>query len=136
MQLDWLYEKYGQFVNSNHYIRCEDTSLVDSLFHKLRNPYATTCGEYRIANIRDQTTGYDSSEVDQKTKLPETPTSNMITYTFENGYIATIRTSGTEPKVKYYIEGIMDTANLSAERETFDVFVSNFVSNMLHSQLS
>ena len=28
----------------------------------------------------------------------------MITFTFENGVIATLRTSGTEPKLKYYAE--------------------------------
>ena len=28
----------------------------------------------------------------------------MITFTFENGVTATIRTSGTEPKIKYYAE--------------------------------
>ena len=28
----------------------------------------------------------------------------MITFTFDNGVTATIRTSGTEPKIKYYTE--------------------------------
>ena len=28
----------------------------------------------------------------------------MITFSFENGVTATIRTSGTEPKIKYYAE--------------------------------
>lgn len=28
----------------------------------------------------------------------------MITFTFSNGGVATVRTSGTEPKIKYYIE--------------------------------
>lgn len=28
----------------------------------------------------------------------------MITFTFANGGVATIRTSGTEPKIKYYTE--------------------------------
>jgi len=28
----------------------------------------------------------------------------MITYTFTNGAVATLRTSGTEPKIKYYVE--------------------------------
>lgn len=28
----------------------------------------------------------------------------MITFTFANGGVATIRTSGTEPKIKYYSE--------------------------------
>lgn len=28
----------------------------------------------------------------------------MITFTFQNGCVATLRTSGTEPKIKYYAE--------------------------------
>lgn len=28
----------------------------------------------------------------------------MITFTLENGVVATLRTSGTEPKIKYYTE--------------------------------
>lgn len=28
----------------------------------------------------------------------------MITFTFDNGLVATLRTSGTEPKIKYYCE--------------------------------
>ena len=28
----------------------------------------------------------------------------MITFTFKNGLVVTLRTSGTEPKIKYYSE--------------------------------
>lgn len=28
----------------------------------------------------------------------------MVTFTFQNGIVATLRTSGTEPKIKYYTE--------------------------------
>ncbi len=28
----------------------------------------------------------------------------QITFTFANGCVATLRTSGTEPKIKYYVE--------------------------------
>lgn len=28
----------------------------------------------------------------------------MVTFTFENGAVITLRTSGTEPKIKYYAE--------------------------------
>jgi phosphomannomutase len=34
----------------------------------------------------------------------------MITFTFENGSVATLRISGTEPKVKYYTELIASAA--------------------------
>lgn len=54
--------------------------------------------------MRDLTTGYDSSTEDKKATFPTDPSSQMITFTFDNGVIATLRTSGTEPKLKYYAE--------------------------------
>ena len=37
-------------------------------------------------------------------RLPRDPSSQMITVTFENGTVFTLRASGTEPKLKYYSE--------------------------------
>lgn len=53
---------------------------------------------------RDLTTGYDSSQEDKKATLPVSRSSQMITFTFDNGLVVTLRTSGTEPKIKYYTE--------------------------------
>ena len=39
-------------------------------------------------------------------KLPSSASSQMITFYFENGAVLTMRTSGTEPKIKYYSEMI------------------------------
>ena len=57
-----------------------------------------------MKDVRDLTTGYDSSQPDLKALFPSDPKSQMITFTFENGVVATLRTSGTEPKLKYYAE--------------------------------
>lgn len=54
--------------------------------------------------MRDLTTGYDNSQPGNKAILPVSKDSQMITFNFENGLTATLRTSGTEPKVKYYTE--------------------------------
>lgn len=60
--------------------------------------------KYKIIAVRDLTTGYDSEEPDQKAKLPTSKSSHMITFKFDNGLVLTMRTSGTEPKIKYYSE--------------------------------
>lgn len=39
-----------------------------------------------------------------KPVLPISSSTHMITFTFENGTVATLRGSGTEPKLKYYVE--------------------------------
>ena len=61
-------------------------------------------GKYHIIDVRDLTTGYDSSRADKKAILPTDPKTQMITFKFSNGIVATLRSSGTEPKLKYYVE--------------------------------
>lgn len=95
--------------------------------------YPKKCGSFAVTAVRDLTTGYDSNQLDNKAVctfklvetvaidpkflfsyvsdfyrclqvLPTSKSSQMITFSFANGGVATIRTSGTEPKIKYYTE--------------------------------
>lgn len=56
----------------------------------------------------DLTVGFDSSRPDGLPLLPTSASSQMITFSFENGLVVTLRTSGTEPKIKYYSELVAD----------------------------
>ena len=47
--------------------------------------------------------GYDSRHPEGP-NLPVSSSSHMITLFFDNGCVATLRGSGTEPKLKYYTE--------------------------------
>lgn len=104
--LERLYAQYGHYVTQNHYVKCYDPATTDAIFARLRNngQYWPACGDFAIAHVRDLTTGYDSAQPDHKAVLPVSASSHMITYTFANGCVATLRTSGTEPKLKYYVE--------------------------------
>lgn len=66
--------------------------------------YPQTLGRFKINGLRDLTVGYDSNYPDHKARLPVSASSQMITFTFDNDVVLTIRTSGTEPKIKYYSE--------------------------------
>lgn len=112
--LDGLYDRYGYHKVETNYIRLEDNTLMPRVFNALRcmeddgkhplGKYVRTCGEYTVARVRDQDKGYDSGEDNKLTRLPVTPGAHMITFTFTNGCVATLRGSGTEPKLKYYVE--------------------------------
>lgn len=67
-------------------------------------PNAVLNGKYPVVSVRDLTTGYDSCQPDKKSILPASKSTQMVTFSFENGAVITLRTSGTEPKLKYYAE--------------------------------
>ncbi|KAJ7684780.1 hypothetical protein DFH06DRAFT_1355663 [Mycena polygramma] len=114
--LEELYQKYGYFQTSNSYFVCKDPSIIDKIFERLRNYDADTKPAYpaeiaglAITSVVDLTTGYDSSN--PPTYKPSLPLSSghMIQFRAakqEAGIkvVLTTRTSGTEPKIKYYIE--------------------------------
>lgn len=110
-QLDEIYSRYGHHVSSNSYYICHDPAVIKKIFEKIRNfrgpntyPEGILNNKYKIISVRDLTTGYDDSQPDKKAILPVSSNSEMITFGFSNGLICTLRTSGTEPKIKYYTE--------------------------------
>ncbi|KAF1793757.1 Alpha-D-phosphohexomutase, conserved site [Phytophthora cactorum] len=94
--LNALYERYGHFVTQNHYVKCYDPVKIRAIFERLRNngKYWESCGDFAITHLQP----------DKRAVLPVSSSTEMITYTFANGCVATLRTSGTEPKLKYYVE--------------------------------
>ena len=98
-------DQYGYCLNRSDYVLCEDSKKIDATFERLRRggKYWTHCGDLEITAIRDLTTGYNMGQT--LDPLPVDPSSHMITYVFDHGKSqATLRTSGTEPKVKCYVE--------------------------------
>ncbi|KAM8822210.1 glucose 1,6-bisphosphate synthase isoform 1-T1 [Synchiropus picturatus] len=108
-QLLRIYQTYGFHLASTSYVTCTDPRTVRSVFTGLRNyrgsgSYPAVCGGVPIVQVRDVTTGYDSGQPDRRSVLPVTRSSQMITFTLQNGVTATLRASGTEPKIKFYTE--------------------------------
>ncbi|CAI5735416.1 unnamed protein product [Hyaloperonospora brassicae] len=135
--LSALYTRYGHFVTQNHYVKCYDPVKIRAIFARLRNSgkYWDSCGDYAISHVRDLTTGYDSSQPDKRAVLPVSTSTEMITYTFANGCVATLRTSGTEPKLKYYVE-LAGRVGQSCEEVTAELRrqVEQIVEQMLQPQ--
>lgn len=137
-QFDLLSKRYGVHVSNNSYFICHSKPTIEAIFRRIKTlengTYPSEIGGSKVTSIRDLSgRGYDSRQPDKKPVLP-TSSSEMITFTFENGVKATIRTSGTEPKIKYYTE-IASKPNSSLDKssvkESLDKFVSCLVAELL-----
>ncbi|XP_067889104.1 glucose 1,6-bisphosphate synthase isoform X2 [Heterodontus francisci] len=137
-QLNSIYRMYGYHISKTSYFKCYDPATIKKIFDRLRNygsenQYPHLCGSFEILHVRDVTTGYDSSQPNKKSVLPISRSSQMITFTFLNGCVATLRVSGTEPKIKYYAEfcappGQSDTAYLVEElNKLIEAIINNFL---------
>lgn len=107
-QLQRIYQRYGLHISRTSYVVCHHPPTVQQIFSRIRTlqdaSYPTACAGQRVLRVRDLTVGYDSSRPDRRCTLPATKNSQMVSFTLANGILATLRTSGTEPKIKYYTE--------------------------------
>jgi phosphoglucomutase len=83
--------------------------MMTHTFHRLRHKgdklsYIQYIGTVRVTHVKDISLGYDSRRGDLLQDKPISPSSEMITFELEDGTVLTLRGSGTEPKLKYYIE--------------------------------
>lgn len=78
---------------------------------RLREEGLKTLGGQRVASIRDiqTSTCYDPANPSDK-KPVDLPKSNVLQFFLENGTVVSARPSGTEPKIKFYINSMVPPA--------------------------
>lgn len=145
-KLEDIYRMYGLHISENSYFLCYDPVTIERMFNRLRffhgapntYPQSLLNGKYPVVAVRDLTTGYDSSQPDFRARLPVSSSSQMITFTFSNGLVATLRTSGTEPKVKYYTELCCPPGdkNAGAYREVLVEMVHAIIHEFLQPEIN
>lgn len=112
-QLNEIYRTYGFHYSINSYFICHDPAKIERIFNRVAdlngpNSYISEVNGIKVVRVRDLNRGYDSSTTDKKPTLPTSTSSFMLTLYFANGSVITFRTSGTEPKIKYYSEMVAD----------------------------
>jgi phosphomannomutase len=63
----------------------------------------------RVLSVRDLGSGLDTAQSDHRALLPWKPGDNFISFALEGNAVLTLRASGTEPKLKYYLEAQGDS---------------------------
>jgi len=143
-QLEEIYRTYGYHYTLNSYYLCYDPAVTNKIFARIRNfeqeTYPTTLcgGRYKVVGVRDLTTGYDDTKPDMKATLPVSKSSHMITFWLDNGVVITLRTSGTEPKIKYYTEYCASPENddWTAVEEELAEIVKQMVEELFQPELN
>ena len=105
--LDDMYKEYGYFEDrsiSKNFLGSEGIAIMKNIMNKLRTEGLKTLAGKKVLKIRDVQTGceYSPETPDKKQKL-NLPKSNVIQFFLEGGTIVSARPSGTEPKIKFYI---------------------------------
>lgn len=139
-----IHHTYGYHTSLDSYYICSDKDKIHNIFQRIRQlggaGYPEHIGSYKVKYIRDLSTGYDNHQADNKAILPVSASSEMITFTFEAPpVVMTLRTSGTEPKIKYYSEYCADPkSKLSREemREGLQELVKSVVEELLQPQVN
>ncbi len=79
------------------------TEEIAQIMNKYREETPAYINDTNIVLVRDYLTGIQSNLFNGEQKKIELPSSNVIQFILEDETIITVRPSGTEPKIKYYI---------------------------------
>ena len=115
-KLEQIYREYGFFESRNTYVVSPSPAVTDECFAEIRargepdgRVFPEKLGAWSIARWRDLTKGWDSATEGNQPDLPVQKSSQMITMDLQgegekNAVRVTMRASGTEPKIKFYVE--------------------------------
>jgi len=95
-QLDKLMQRYGYFATGQISIRVTDLTVIAKLMNKLRtNPPA-------------QIAGVDAVFEDMNKGSGSLPATDALRFKLQDGRTVIVRPSGTEPKLKCYLQAVSD----------------------------
>jgi phosphomannomutase len=102
--LDELGETYGHFASGQVSIRVDDVSIIADLMLSLRTLPPTMIGAHPLGAAEDLLNA-----------APGAPTGDVLRYRLADGSRVIVRPSGTEPKLKAYIDAKAESAERARE---------------------
>ncbi len=112
--LDDMYKEYGFFEDraiSQYFPGSAGKEIMAGIMTKLRTEGLKTLGGKKVLEIRDigNSVSFDPENPSAK-KAIALPKSNVLQFVLEGGTIVSARPSGTEPKIKFYINARTEVA--------------------------
>ena len=112
-RLDEMYEEYGFFEDrsiSKYFPGSSGVTVMKGIMTKLRTEGLKTLGGQKVLKIRDiqESKSFDPENpaVAENVDLPK---SNVLQFFLDSGTTVSARPSGTEPKIKFYINAATDS---------------------------
>ena len=119
-ELDNIYKEFGYYYSVQKSFTCEGQSgmkRIEEIMKSLRAKSPKEIAGNTVVRINDYKV---STSIDTATKQQETltlPKSNVLCYFLDDGSSVIVRPSGTEPKIKIYINAVGETsADADAKR--------------------
>ncbi|RFA16508.1 phosphomannomutase [Subtercola boreus] len=106
-QLDRFSEKFGHFGSAQISLRVSDLTLIQTVMSRLRAVPPTTIGGIDVAAIDDLAAGSG-----------ELPPSDILRIRMDDGSRIMVRPSGTEPKLKVYIDVSSTSGRLEKRKKS------------------
>lgn len=106
-QLDAFAERFGFFASEQISLRVSDVSRIGEIMAALRAPPPSHLGAVPVSRIDDLSDG-----------LGGLPPSDVLRILLADGSRVMVRPSGTEPKLKIYIDASSDEGALAERRST------------------
>ncbi len=104
--MESIYEKYGYYFNELDNYAFEGASgmkKMADMMENLRNNVPAEISGSKVVWVGDYKKGTTLDLVSGASGKTGLPSSNVLSYRYENGSTAIVRPSGTEPKIKIYI---------------------------------
>ena len=104
--LEDLYNKYGWYSEITYPVKKEGiqgSQDIKNMMKNLREKDLKVLLNKKINVVRDYKLQIEKDYVNNSENKLDLPVSNVIQYILEDGTYITVRPSGTEPKIKYYI---------------------------------
>jgi phosphoglucomutase len=113
-RLNEMYKEFGLFEDraiSRYFPGIQGPKIMGGIMTKLRTEGLSALGGKKVVKIRDiqQQVEFDPANPSDKKNLPW-PRSNVLQFVLEGGTIVSARPSGTEPKIKFYINSTVPVA--------------------------
>lgn len=113
-QLEEIYEKYGRYQERLIAITRkgkQGAEEIKAIMNKFRAEPPSTLGGEKVVKMRDYGSLEEKNMSDGSNTTLDFPKSNVLQFYTDKGSKISVRPSGTEPKIKFYISIVEDNAS-------------------------